>query len=666
GIDCTAGPFELAAGQRAVVVRDLAAFRLRFGDQVQVVGEFAGGKLNNGGETIEWVDADGRVIERFTYDDRSPWPDLADGRGPSLEVVGNSRDLDNPEAWRASAEIGGSPGVAGNGLRHDVVINEVGIGDDPATTQIELKNTTDQPIDVSGWYVSDHAEDLLQNRLPEGVIVPARGYLVLSAATLALGPEGLSTGRLWLTAAEPVTGRPIRLVDDASFELADSGPLGRWPDGSAVGDLVPLQTSSLGAVNRRPVAGDVVLSEVHYRPQPFTGFRHDFAEGTDEGFTPRLGDWSVDEGRYLVTPGPEGDTASLVASLPTQPRQTTLAATVVVPEESSFNRNAALLFDYQGPNDFKFASLHASSGKLRIGMRDETGWHFLAEVKSRTPANTDLRFAVRIRGSVATLLLQDVTWLQYDFGDRLSDGAVGLGSKGGEARFDDVELSWDESSDTFEFVELSNTTSAAIDVTDWRLVGDIDLTFAANTTVEPGASLVVTQFDPRDATRQALFRNRWDVDPDVTLVGPYRGELTAGQGVVRLVRPVDDPIDTTAATLVDLVRYTSRAPWPEAAAGQGPSLTRAAADGYGGLATSFLARPPSPGSAQFVPAGDLDVNGTVDSDDADDFVLALTDPAAYEAVYAVPGTLAGDTDRDGDVDFDDIVELLALLGSQNG
>ncbi|MFV2069499.1 MAG: lamin tail domain-containing protein, partial [Pirellulales bacterium] len=340
GVDFTAGPFELAAGERAVVVRDLAAFRLRFGDQVQVVGEFADGKLSNGGETIEWVDADGRVIERFTYDDRSPWPGQADGRGPSLEVVGTSRDLDDPEAWRSSAEIGGSPGRAGVGLRHDVVINEVGIGDGAAATQIELKNTTDQPIDVSGWYLSDHAEDLLQNRLPDGAIVPARGYLVLSAATLELGPEGLSTGRLRLTAAEPVTGRPIRVVDEASFQTTVGGSLGRWPDGSAVGDLVPLQTSSLGAVNRRPVAGDVVLSEVHYRPQPFISFQHDFAEGTDEGFTPRLGDWSVEEGRYLVTPGPEGDTASLVASLPTQPRQFTLAATVVVPEESSFNRNA--------------------------------------------------------------------------------------------------------------------------------------------------------------------------------------------------------------------------------------------------------------------------------------------------------------------------------------
>ncbi|MFV2066775.1 MAG: hypothetical protein ACC645_07310, partial [Pirellulales bacterium] len=172
--------------------------------------------------------------------------------------------------------------------------------------------------------------------------------------------------------------------------------------------------------------------------------------------------------------------------------------------------------------------------------------------------------------------------------------------------------------------------------------------------------------DPRDATKQALFRNRWDVDANVTLVGPYRGELPDRQGVVRLVRPADDPTDTTAATLVDLVHYKNRAPWPDAANGQGPSLARGASDGYGGLATSFLARPPSPGSAHFVPAGDLDGNGTVDLDDADDFVLALTDPAAYEAAYAVPGTLAGDTDRDGDVDFDDIVEMLALLRSQNG
>jgi len=670
GIDFTAGHFELGAGQRVVVVRNLAAFRLRFGDSAHVVGPFAGGKLSNGGETIELVDADGGLIERFTYDDAAPWPSLADGRGPSLEVVGDRNDLDNPDAWRSSAAIGGTPGQAGSGIRHDVVINEVGSGDDGATASIELKNTTGQAVDVSGWYLSDRADDLLLNRLPAGVIVPARGYRVLPASTLAHGPAAPISDGLWLTAAEPATGRPLRIVDRAFFEPIEVFPrstsLGRWPNGSAAGDLVPLEGPSLGAANRRPVAGAVVISEVHYRPKPYTGFRHDFDQGTAEGFAPRLGNWSVEAGRYLVTPGPESDTASLVANLPAQPGHYTLAATVVLPEASPFNRNAALLFDYRGPTDFKFASLHASSGKLRIGARDATGWHFLAEIKAGVPADTDLRMAVRIRGSVATLLLQGVTWLEYDFGDRLNGGAVGLGTKGGTARFDDVELSWDDSRGDFEFVELSNTTSAAIDLTHWRLAGDIALTFPANTTLDAGASLVVTRFDPGDTTRQTLFRNRWDVDPDVTITGPFRGRLSDGQGVVRLVRPTDALGGASATTLVDLVRYASDAPWPEAANGQGPSLSRGAADGYGGLATSFLARPPSPGSVHFVPAGDLDMNGAVDANDADDFAVAVTDPAAYEAAYTVPGTLAGDADRDGDVDFDDIIALLALLRIERG
>ena len=44
--------------------------------------------------------------------------------------------------------------------------------------------------------------------------------------------------------------------------------------------------------------------------------------------------------------------------------------------------------------------------------------------------------------------------------------------------------------------------------------------------------------------------------------------------------------------------------------------------------------------------GDMDFSGTVDRDDIDDFVLGLTDPAAYEARYGVHPSLRGDTDFD--------------------
>jgi hypothetical protein len=61
--------------------------------------------------------------------------------------------------------------------------------------------------------------------------------------------------------------------------------------------------------------------------------------------------------------------------------------------------------------------------------------------------------------------------------------------------------------------------------------------------------------------------------------------------------------------------------------------------------------------------GDLDCDGDVDFDDIDDLVLGLNDPSRYEAVFGVPPALKGDTDGDGDLDFDDIPEFVRLLGN---
>jgi hypothetical protein len=59
--------------------------------------------------------------------------------------------------------------------------------------------------------------------------------------------------------------------------------------------------------------------------------------------------------------------------------------------------------------------------------------------------------------------------------------------------------------------------------------------------------------------------------------------------------------------------------------------------------------------------GDLNCDGSVDFDDIDAFVVALTGEAAYEAQYPECRWMNGDCDLDGDVDFDDIDAFVVLL-----
>ncbi len=102
-----------------------------------------------------------------------------------------------------------------------------------------------------------------------------------------------------------------------------------------------------------------------------------------------------------------------------------------------------------------------------------------------------------------------------------------------------------------EFVELFNTQVMDIDVSGWRLTGDIDYTFPAGALLRGRRSLVV-------AREPALYR------ADRNLFGPYSGELDNAGGTVQLR-------NKQGALLLE-VKYSDDPPWPDAADGAGHAL----------------------------------------------------------------------------------------------
>jgi hypothetical protein len=75
--------------------------------------DFLGGSaLSNGGETIKIDDATGSTVQEFTYGDKAPWPEEADGTGHSLVLINPATNPDHsePANWRSSTVPGGSPG----------------------------------------------------------------------------------------------------------------------------------------------------------------------------------------------------------------------------------------------------------------------------------------------------------------------------------------------------------------------------------------------------------------------------------------------------------------------------------------------------------------------------------------------------------------------------
>ena len=114
GIEFTFPFQELAAGDYVLVAENptaLAAAAPLIPPGVQILGPYTG-RLNDGGEEIELVDAIGRTIHEFDYKDG--WYEITDGEGFSLTIKdptsGDPTSWDEKSGWRPSAAIGGSPG----------------------------------------------------------------------------------------------------------------------------------------------------------------------------------------------------------------------------------------------------------------------------------------------------------------------------------------------------------------------------------------------------------------------------------------------------------------------------------------------------------------------------------------------------------------------------
>ncbi|MSU36031.1 MAG: hypothetical protein EXS36_13200 [Pedosphaera sp.] len=100
----------LAAGARVVVVRNVSAFRKRYGADVSVAGEFIG-RLDIEGEAVRLEDF-GEVVLEFVYDDH--WVPKSLHGGWSLVVVNPNAAWTawkNRTQWTVSAGPGGAPGI---------------------------------------------------------------------------------------------------------------------------------------------------------------------------------------------------------------------------------------------------------------------------------------------------------------------------------------------------------------------------------------------------------------------------------------------------------------------------------------------------------------------------------------------------------------------------
>jgi hypothetical protein len=302
----------IPAGGRLVLTSDIMAFAERY-PAAQAYGVFAR-NLANEGERVRLVDAAGEPLADVTYRDDGLWPIGADGFGQSLVLV-DPADTDpwHPESWRGSERLGGAPSQPEAILpARTVVVSEVlPEPGPPFVDAIEIENVTGQPIDVSGWYLSDDREDaasLAKFRIPDGTVLAPGGRAAfyrdeLRGGALPVQPSGLG-GAIYLS--EPATGY-VSAVEYPALRASESYGRVATTAGAQLGvlsaptfgvddpaDEADFQTGE-GGPNARPKVPPVVVSEIFPEPpaggqefveiqnrssSPVSLYSHGEAEGT--------------------------------------------------------------------------------------------------------------------------------------------------------------------------------------------------------------------------------------------------------------------------------------------------------------------------------------------------------------------------------------------------
>jgi hypothetical protein len=103
----------LGPGERIVVAKNPAAFQSVYGTEIDIAATgYGDANLSNNGERLILLGPLGETLQDFTYDDDPPWPTSPDGGGYSLVIIDPLGDPSDPANWRASLQVGGSPGGA--------------------------------------------------------------------------------------------------------------------------------------------------------------------------------------------------------------------------------------------------------------------------------------------------------------------------------------------------------------------------------------------------------------------------------------------------------------------------------------------------------------------------------------------------------------------------
>ena len=168
------------------------------------------------------------------------------------------------------------------------------------------------------------------------------------------------------------------------------------------------------------------------------------ASGLFNSNTPATGTWTTTaDGRFLATASSATTPAVNLIGYPVTPGSLVDIATTL-----KTSGQGGVVFDYQGPNYYKFVTLSADSKQLIIGHRTSAGTVIDRTFATTVSTNADYKLGVTLRGGLVNASLNGAVVASFVFNETITIGGYGLismkGATSGQTSFDVIRLKTDD------------------------------------------------------------------------------------------------------------------------------------------------------------------------------------------------------------------------------
>lgn len=525
--------------------------------------------------------AGGQVLDTVVYGLLAP--DWSIGRVP-----------DGGTNWALNLPTPGISNIAASlGDARNLRINEWIANPAAGEDWLELYNPNAEPADLSGLTLSDTLSDADKHRLPPLSFIGngSGAFLQLVAdESPAQGADHLDF-KLNASGEAIVLASPTGVIIDAvSFGPQTAGvSQGALPDGSHQVLSFP-GTSSPGAPNCLPSEEIFVNEILSHSVPPYEDAVELF---NASAHTVDLGGWFLSDSSA-------------------NPRKYEIPANTFIPP-----RGYVVFYQRQFNGDtaadrFSFSSAHSDEVHLSEASQGVlTGYRASA---SFGPAENGVPFGRLPTSQGYHFVAMDRQTFGISNPATTNEFALGAGAPNGCAKvgpiiINEIMYHPEPNDDALEYIELHNTTAAAVplydaahDTNTWRLRGAVEFDFPKGTLVPAHGSLVIVGFDPTtNGASLTSFRSAYG--NAAAQIGPYAGKLDNAGESVQLFKP--DPPHTAPSAdaglvpyiLVEQIDYSDAIPWPPGADGTGYSLHRVWPLQYGNDPQNWIAAAPTAGNA---------------------------------------------------------------------